>query len=194
MKAFLKRVLPPLVQDIARSLRDDRAILALPDRRFVETTLLPAIAASGAKTILYVGVRSYTRRYPDLLQRLGVETWTTDIDPVAARHGVKGRHRVSDVADLKPEDFPVRFDLVVFSGVIGFGVNSRSQIDAAARALAGMTAPGGRLVLGWNHDNAADPLQTSDWGRLFERAALPGIAERVRFDGATHVFDVLARR
>lgn len=186
-------MLPARLRDTIRSLRYDRRILALPDRRFVEDHLAPWIGSRGGN-VLFVGCRSYTRHYPDLFARHGARLWTTDIDPAAARFGAPGRHVTADATRLDQNSFGFRFDTVVFSGVIGFGVDSDAQVGQAAEAMARLLAPGAPLVLGWNTDRSDDPLMHSAWHRLFHRMEATPFTERVDFEGATHVFDVLAAR
>ena len=185
------RWLPQSLMETINSIRHDRAILALPDRRYLEDTIVPAIAATGAKDVLFVGTRSYTAHYPEMFEDAGLRLWTTDIDPFAARYGAPDRHVTIDATQMTPETFGRTFDAVIFSGVIGFGLNSDVQMARAASALSSLLNPGGTLVLGWNTDRSGDPLGNLAWQRHFRRSTVPGTDARVRFEGATHVFDYL---
>ena len=116
------------------------------------------------------------------------------MDPFSERYGSPGRHRTIDACALSPEVFPVTFDAVVFSGVIGFGVDTVPQIEQAAVALASLLSPKGILVQGWNTDRSADPLKNPVWRSLFARTCKKGVTQRKSFTNSTHVFDVLERR
>lgn len=183
--------LPRSWRECIRSLRYDRAILALPDRRFIESDIVPFLGRRGMRDVLFIGTRSYTRHYPALFARAGVTLWTMDVDPFAERYGAVGRHRTLDVAQLSPDSFDCVFDAVIFSGVIGFGVDSDVQVSRAASALGGLVGPGGTLILGWNTDRSADPLDNSVWRARFRRHYDPAFPGRVTFEGSTHVFDLL---
>ncbi|HRJ70438.1 MAG TPA: hypothetical protein PK812_12625 [Beijerinckiaceae bacterium] len=185
------RWLPQSLMASINSLRHDRAILAQPDRRHLEQEIVPYLGRTGARDVLFVGTRSYTTHYPALFEQAGMTLWTTDIDPFAARYGVAGRHVTIDATHLTPETFGRRFDAVVFSGVIGFGLDSDVQISRAASALSQLITNDGVLVLGWNSDRSADPLDNPVWRRLFRRSTRAGAVGRTSFRTCTHVFDVL---
>ena len=74
-------------------------IRALPDRRVLIETYIPALARIGGR-VLWIGCRAYTRQDYPALARHGAEVWTTDIDPKAARWGQPGRHRTGDVCAI----------------------------------------------------------------------------------------------
>ncbi len=172
----------------------ERNIELRPDRRHLERTIVPSLAAIGVKNALFVGCRAYTRHYPRLFAESGITLFTCDIDPASERFGSPGRHRTIDVCELSPDVFPVRFDAIVFSGVIGFGVDTVAQIEKAAAALASLLMPGDVLVQGSNTDRGIDPLTSPVWQALFKRTAKAGMSERVSFPGSTHFFDVIERR
>jgi len=166
----------------------------MPDRQYLEQSIIPFLAGAAARNVLFVGCRSYTSHYPRLFEKQDMALFTCDINPFSERYGSPGRHRTIDACALSPQDFPVAFDAVVFSGVIGFGVNTVPQIERAAVALASLLAPGHLLVQGWNTDRSIDPLANPVWQSLFVRTRKAGMARRVSFPGATHVFDILERR
>ncbi len=160
----------------------------------MEQSIIASLAAAGARNVLFVGCRAYTSHYPGLFEEQGMVLFTCDIDPASERFGSPGRHRRIDVCELSPETFPVRFDAVVFSGVIGHGIDTTAQLETAAAALASLLAPGSILVLGWNTDRGIEPLDNPVWRGLFVRTCRADMAQRVSFDGSTHIFDVLERR
>lgn len=181
---------------LLRSLIDGRrnaAIRRLPDRRALAETYIPAVAARGGR-ILWVGCRRYTVNDYQALERDGAEAWTTDIDPRAARWGRTGRHRTGDIRQADRLFDDLRFDAVVCNGVLGFGVNDREDQERALAAMAAILKPKGLLLLGWNSDRIADPLDLPTLDRLYEAAVLGGAPSRTRFETVTHVYDVLMRR
>ncbi len=176
------------------SLIFDKNISESPDRKYFELSIIPFLAQIGVKNVLFVGCRAYTQHYPRLFEEQGITLFTCDIDPFSERYGSPGRHRTIDVCAISPQVFPVAFDAAVFSGVIGFGVDTVPQIERAALALASLLAPGSVLVQGWNSDRSCDPLANPVWQSRFTRTCKTGMTQRISFKDATHVFDILERR
>lgn len=166
-------------------------IRALPDRRLLIETYIPALAQGGGR-ILWVGCRAYTRDDYPALGRQGAEVWTTDIDPKAARWGQAGRHRTGDVCAIDQVFADQAFDVVVCNGVLGFGADSLEMQDQALAAMAHILRPGGLLLLGWNTDKIDDPL-TVPSAAAYAPTPFAGQPPRVRFDAVTHVYDTLRR-
>lgn len=188
------RFLPKPLREHIHSLLFDRNVREMADRRYLEQVIVPFLGDIGAANTLFVGCRAYTNHYPQLFADHGITLFTCDIDPFSERYGSPGRHRTIDACALSPEVFPVAFDAVVFSGVIGFGVNTIPQIEQAAVALASLLAPGQVLVQGWNSDRSDDPMANPVWQALFARTRKKGMTQRKSFSDSTHVFDVLERR
>ena len=118
-----------------------------PDRRLLEGTLLPALDADPAiRSVLFVGVARYTRRYVRLLSH--TRMLTVDASAARARHGAPQhlQARFEDTAGLI--DPPV--DAVVLNGVLGHGLNDAVALGAALDACDSVLAPGGLLLLGMN--------------------------------------------
>lgn len=116
--------LPNILREHIRSLLYDRNVSEMPDRRYFEQSIIPFLAHAAARNVLFVGCRAYTSHYPRLFEEHGMDLFTCDINPFSERYGSPGRHRTLDACALSPQDFPVTLDAVVFSGVIGFGVNT----------------------------------------------------------------------
>jgi hypothetical protein len=164
-----------------------------PDRLVLVKDILPVFAALGGE-ILWVGVRRYTRTYPAMLQRLGAVCWTTDINPSAARWGQAGRHKVGDLLSVDEEFLPGQFTALLCNGVFGFGVDDPGAQAVALKAMATVLAPDGWLLIGWNTDRTADPLELEAPHRWFQPATLGALPARLRIPGTTHVYDLLRRR
>ena len=173
--------------------RTTRRTMRLPDRAFLRSVYIPAFAAEGGK-ILWVGCRDYTPNCYPLLEREGGEVWTTDIDPEAAPWGQPGRHRVGDICEADALLPDVTFDAVICNGLFGWGVDTPEQQAEAARAMASIMRPSGRLLLGWNTDKTADPIASGILAPWFELAPFAGHAARVEVSGTTHVYDCFVLR
>ena len=164
-----------------------------PDRVALVREMLPVFANLGGD-ILWVGVRPYTRGYPAMMERRGATCWTTDINPKNARFGQRGRHVTGDLTKVDQDFAAGRFSAVLCNGVFGFGLDEPGGQHAAFAAMAKVLRPGGWLLLGWNTDRTADPLDGEGWKGWFERAGLDSLPARRRIEGTTHVYDLLRRR
>lgn len=168
----------------------DRRIAKEPDRRFMASTIVPALVAEGARAVLFVGTRSYSRITVTQLAKAGVVIWTSDIDPDAERFGAPGQHRTLDACAMTAKDFPVAFDTILMNGVLGYGVNSKAQCSQSLAAVRSLLPEGGRCILGWNTDRCPDVPRLAAQAGLVP-APLGSVGPQVQFEGSTHVYDFL---
>lgn len=168
----------------------DRRIAKEPDRRFMASSIVPGLVAEGARAVLFVGTRSYSRITVTQLTHAGVQTWTSDIDPQAERFGAPGRHRTLDACTMAAKDFPVAFDTILMNGVLGYGVNSKAQCAQSLAAVRALLPVRGRCILGWNTDRCPDVPQLAAQAG-FGSAPLGSMGPQIRFKGSTHVYDFL---
>ena len=124
------------------------AAIVTPDRRLLEDTILPAFAADRSfARVLWVGCRENTVGYA---RAFGSRFHTLEIDPDAARFGVRGRHVTDSIVNLG-RHYPARyFDLIFMNGILGFGVDDTATAEQALAACVKGLRKGGWLVLGWN--------------------------------------------
>ena len=118
------------------------------DRRILEQLILPEYAERPEiSRILFVGCAAYTQQYGQFFA--GGEYWT--IDPVARRRRYGStRHIVDTLQNLGQHVAPEYFDLIVCNGVLGWGLNTLADADAAFAACYSHARAGGELMLGWN--------------------------------------------
>lgn len=190
---FAKRIVPWPVRRALSARLYLWAMPDLPDRRYLVDVIIPLVCARQPRRVLLVGCRRYTASYPRLFCRRGVEAWTMDIDPEAARWGAPRRHITGDASalDIIP-DFP-EFDSVVFNGILGFGINDVARVRRTFRGFARVLAPGSLIVIGWDTDYTEDPRSASELRALFDELRDPLIHPRQAFEGSTHVYDFFVR-
>jgi len=164
----------------------------LPDRVYLESRILPWLAARGVTQLLSVGCQDYTAHYGALLRRLGVGLSTADLDPQAAAFGAS-HHLRKSVTALVAADFPRLPDGVLLNGVIGWGLDAPAEIEAGFAALARLLPAQAPLVVGWNLERAGDPAALPACRALFRRCAGPTGETRVAIPGSTHVYDFFLR-
>jgi SAM-dependent methyltransferase len=172
------------------------------DRRWLERQWLPALAArADVRTVLFVGVRWYTRDYPARVP--GKRFVTLDIDPRAARHGNAGEHLIGDVCDVARLVPAGSVDSAVFNGVFGWGLDAPDALARALDGLAGVLRPRGELLFGWNDVprhrpfDPFDPQRVAAWRERFEPLASPLLGGACRLELATdnhHCFALFAKR
>jgi len=136
-----------------------RGLYRPPDRRFLEDTVLRALADNDeVQRVLFVGVQWYTARYAQILANKQFAT----IDPAANVATFGGEpHAIGYVQDLHNFFTPGQFDAIVMSGVIGFGLNDPRDVDRALGACRLALRDQGWLIIGVNElkPTHVDPAQ-----------------------------------
>ncbi|AKJ29852.1 methyltransferase [Caldimonas brevitalea] len=124
-------------------------VIDTADRQVLEGTILPHYAnRADVQRVLFVGTRWYTQAYEARFAHAYYAT--LDIDPQAARYGSRQHHVTASASEADRHFEPNSFDLIVFNGVFGWGLNARDDVEAAVRAFARLLRAGGELVVGWN--------------------------------------------
>lgn len=164
---------------------------ASADRQYLEEELLPALArCPDVRRVLFVGCARYTSHYERIFEH--AEYWT--IDPVRRRRRWgAGRHIVDRLERVNRHLPAAYFDLIVCNGVLGWGLNRRSDAEAAFAACHAALRPGGELIVGWNDVQPRNAVRPDSLQALrrFERGTLgAGGSPQVRIDGShRHVFE-----
>jgi SAM-dependent methyltransferase len=176
-----------------RELRESQYVSRFPDRTVLIDRILPALSKPDI-TMLWVGCRRYTRRYPAMIERRGAVCWTLEIDPAMRRWGHPKRHTVGDLQKVG-ELYPFgHFDAALVNGVFGWGLDTLDGQNEAVAGLARILKPGGMLMLGWNTDRSSDPTKLPAIDQFFIPSRLSGFERRITFSEVTHVYDFLLRR
>jgi SAM-dependent methyltransferase len=165
----------------------------LSDRVYMRKSVLPLLASTGIKRVLFVGCKPYTAGYGKRLSRISIDYWTTDIDPQAAMWGEKDHHIISDIIHIDAACSPASFDAVLLNGVFGHGVNERSEMNCAIEAIARILRPNGILLIGWNSGLIQDPIGLAAINRYFRRDAALPLPLRKTFPDTDHVYDWLVK-
>lgn len=166
------------------------------DRRLLEQCILPYYAArADVRSVLFVGVGWYTEAYEALFA--GRRYVTLDMDPRVARHGSRQHHVVGSAVEAGQLFGPGAFDLVVFNGVFGWGLDERADVNAALESFHHVLRPGGELVVGWNDVASRRPYEfsSSEALRHFEPVTLPplGVAQLQLETDNRHRFEFYRR-
>lgn len=189
------RMVPPgMRSDLRRRLGPLRHA-SLPDRRYMEQTILPAFAARRPRRLLFVGIENYTAHYPRWFTAAGTEVWSIDIEPRVAGYGAASRHIIGDVLDLGQHFPPTHFDAVFLNGLFGFGLDTVEDATRAVEACHRVMHPNSPLLLGWDADRFDDPLgRIAALTTMFRPTDWPDLPARIAFAASQHVYDVLLAR
>jgi len=148
LRSAVHRLLWPWGIDI-RKLRKDRVVL--------ERVIFPYLKSrEDFRRILFVGCAWYTQHYPSLFADR--EFITLEIDPGESRFG--GPRHIIDSCENLPAHFqPNTLDVVVFTGVYGFGLNQMPAIRKSLLGIHQSLRPGGLFIFGWNDRPATAPYR-----------------------------------
>ena len=165
------------------------------DRRYMTAEILPALASSQARRVLFVGCREYTAGYGKRLTRAAIDYWTTDVEPAAAIWGEKGHHISCDIAKIDDVCAAESFDAVLLNGVLGHGVDEVGEMNRAVEAIARILRPNGILLIGWNtRKKHPDPTELEAATNYFHREEVLSLPIRKTFSDTDHVYDWLVKR
>ncbi|KOP25069.1 hypothetical protein AMR41_16755 [Hapalosiphon sp. MRB220] len=164
-KTLLKTVLPkPLVNKIqgfldkisVSRIKGFSLRLNTPDRYVLEEMIIPYfIAHKEFHRILFVGCDWFTKPYNGYFKNK--EYWTIEIDESRKKYGSK-RHIVDSFLNLNNYFTNDYFDVIVYNGVFGWGINSREDTETSFQQCFQCLRPGGILVFGWNDIPEAKPF------------------------------------
>jgi hypothetical protein len=165
--------------------------LRTDDRRILENVILPYFSRSASYVrILFVGCAWYTRGYRRLFRHADYST--LDYDPSKKRFGSE-RHVIDSLANIGSHFREDALDLIVCNGVFGWGLDNRSEVDAAFRGCHQCLRRGGQFILGWNDISQHRPFSPyeSEGLQLFRTWNFPplGTSHFVTSTPNRHTFD-----
>ena len=138
-----------MLKKLIRGVRD-RAIERLPSRIFLARTVVPALAADQRRRMLAVGTRSYVRPFYQACTEAGIAVWSIDLDPAAAEHGAPAGHMIGNICDIESLAAGKTFDVILFNGVLGWGLDDADEAVRALEAMKKVAEPGAVILVGWN--------------------------------------------
>lgn len=150
MSQILGRVKDVLKSVLRTKQRRSRAIEALPSRQYMQTTLIPALASAERRRMLFVGAQPYNLAFYRHCEALKIDVWSIDYDSASAPYGAPQGHFVGDIKQIGILAPQLKFDVIVFNGILGFGVNSPADAVSALEAMAQVAEPDALLIIGWN--------------------------------------------
>ncbi len=165
------------------------------DRTVLENKILPFYQLSPShQDILFVGTDWYTHGYSRLFSDKRSFA-TLDFSPPKAKFGAQ-RHVIDSVTNVATHFQPGSLDVVMLNGILGWGLDSLDDADAAIAGCFRCLRPGGHLVIGWNDIPKYTPFALRDIPALagFKAETLSAIGthELVVDNEWRHVFSVFA--
>jgi hypothetical protein len=174
-----------------------REVLRSRDRIVLQGPLFAALRKDGlfkaGNRILWIGCAPYTTGYYRIFESEGAQCFTIELDPEKKCDGRPGRHTVGSMLGLA-RHYPARsFNLILCNGVLGWGVNAVEDQRRAFEAMAQALEPGGALIVGWNTDTMADPVEAGLPAPYFSHSGIGGFPSRHAVETVTHVYDCFRR-
>lgn len=119
-----------------------------PDRLVLEDIIIPYFSRQKEfHKVLFVGCDWYTNPYKKLFKKQ--EYWTIEIDASKKKYG-STNHIVDGIQNLNKYIERGYFDLIIFNGVFGYGINTREETEESFYQCFQALRLGGILVFGWN--------------------------------------------
>lgn len=171
--------------------------LNFADRLLLEDVILRHIASTAEyQRVLFIGCDWYTRRYSEMFPRR--EFWTIEIDPAKARYGGPN-HIVDGLQNLSRHAAADFFDVIIHTGVFGWGINSRELAEETFEQCRKCLKPGGLFVFGWDDVPERRPFDVLEECRAlkhFEPVVFPPLCtdqHRVADSHLRHVFNFFTK-
>ncbi len=118
------------------------------DRTVLENVIFPFVINNFKPgTILDIGRTEAQKHYNEFFKEN--DFWTIDINPSNKEFGAKN-HIVDDVKNLSKHFKENTFDLIVFNGVIGWGLNNKEDVLRGIEEIHKVLRKGALLIVGWN--------------------------------------------
>ena len=160
------------------------------DRSVLEKEIFPYFKDSKEfSSILFVGCRWYTKGYNKIFEQKNY--WTMDVDSRQSRFGTK-QHVVDSMQNIIHHFAENYFDLIICNGVVGYGLNEKTDIDNAFQGAFRALRRQGLFVLGWNDIEGYDLhiYYESQSLRLFSPYVFPpfGVSEYATKTVNRHTF------
>jgi hypothetical protein len=167
-------------------------------RRFLEDSIFKMLREDQAiKNILFAGVEVYTWHYYKLFD--GINLYTIDFNKSNAVFGTKKLHTVGSVTHLQDYYKPGQFDVVIYNGIIGHGLNAEGDVDLALKQAHVVLASGGKLIIGWNNDSRLIDFRLEQLSgyKMFNTYVPKSLcidSHRIEVDSSSnHTFDFLSK-
>ena len=121
-----------------------------PARTILEDTILPYFSTKHKELkTLFVGCDWYTKHYQAYFHN--GKYWTIDPDLTKKRYGAK-HHIIGTLEQLNQFFPPDYYGVIICNGVLGYGLNTPTQIEQAFTNCYTRLRPGGIFMLGREED------------------------------------------
>lgn len=167
----LKRAIFKISPGLAERLQFDFALQA-PNRSFLENQIFDYLnkifgSPSKDKKLLFIGIDKHNWHYH---RDMDMQFHTIEIKPQNAVYGQEGLHVVGSATELPAHYEHEFFDVVVANGLIGFGLDSKSDFERLLDGTSQILKPGGIFILGYNDlpERLDFDIRSADHYTLFE--------------------------
>lgn len=163
-------------------LREMYSIDNLVDRQYLIHSIFPALKqVTKAPAILSVGVRPYTMRWEYLLKAQGASRFDTiELDATTAIYGSNHAHFQDIAQNIDKHVEANTYDVVIANGVLGWGIDSPTEISEFYFAQARVMKSKGYLILGYNPQVGSN--HTAGIEQHFKKVTFGGLPQSTAFD------------
>ena len=99
------------------------------ERVFFEKTFINSLNKKNISNVLFLGIGPYTYHYPKLFKEINIDFYSLDKRKESMLWAYnKSMHKIFDVRDDMSNEYNFKFDLIIFMGMIGYGINDKKDL------------------------------------------------------------------
>ena len=117
---------------------------------FFENIFISTLSKSNINTVLFVGIGPYTYHYSKLFKKVNVDFYSLDIREESMLWVYnKSKHKILDIRKIASKDYNFKFDLIIFMGMIGYGINNEKDLSDSIKSIKKLLNDKGSLLIGY---------------------------------------------
>ena len=121
-----------------------------PERIFFENKFIDSLKESTIRNALFVGIGPYTYHYTQLFNKVNIDYHSLDKRPESMLWAFnKEKHKILDINKNLDNEYDFKFDLIVFMGMIGYGINNEEELLISIENLTNIINDDGSLLVAY---------------------------------------------
>jgi len=120
------------------------------ERIFFEKTFISSLNKKNISNVLFLGIGPYTYHYSELFKKVSIDFYSLDNRKETMLWAYdKSMHKIFDVRDDMSDEYNFKFDLIVFMGMVGYGINDKADLLKSITNLKNILNDQGCLLIAY---------------------------------------------